>query len=165
MWVMKRARKNRRYTEGVQRVRGDMPTSWGAEHGCGLTCVVDNDANTLRAFRFISSSSSQFNLCLLYVMLAHLWERWVLSLCDSPCVLPWLICCCFLDVFTALSLSLLITRSDGNVCELLTITDFTSDPEAIGSRPVAVITARIHPGEANSSWVMKVCWCSAVTGV
>eukprot|EP00929_Paragymnodinium_shiwhaense_P047804 TRINITY_DN24257_c0_g1_i4.p1 TRINITY_DN24257_c0_g1~~TRINITY_DN24257_c0_g1_i4.p1 ORF type:complete len:946 (-),score=227.62 TRINITY_DN24257_c0_g1_i4:494-3331(-) len=43
----------------------------------------------------------------------------------------------------------------GNACDLITITSFCSDPAAIRSRRAVVITARVHPGESNSSWVMK----------
>eukprot|EP00042_Codosiga_hollandica_P040428 m.348044 g.348044 ORF g.348044 m.348044 type:complete len:1083 (-) comp55863_c0_seq1:70-3318(-) len=43
----------------------------------------------------------------------------------------------------------------GNNCDLLTITNFDSDQESIRSRKGIVLTARIHPGESNSSWMMK----------
>lgn len=43
----------------------------------------------------------------------------------------------------------------GNACDLITITSFCSDPAAIRSRRAVVITARVHPGESNASWVMK----------
>ncbi|KAG1705848.1 hypothetical protein DVH05_002413 [Phytophthora capsici] len=45
----------------------------------------------------------------------------------------------------------------GNNCDLLTITDFSQDDEndSIAMRRTAiVITARVHPGESNSSFVM-----------
>ncbi|KAK1939417.1 Cytosolic carboxypeptidase 3 [Phytophthora citrophthora] len=45
----------------------------------------------------------------------------------------------------------------GNNCDLLTITDFSQDDEndSIARRRTAiVITARVHPGESNSSFVM-----------
>lgn len=43
----------------------------------------------------------------------------------------------------------------GNACDLVTITSFCSDPDAIQARRAVVITARVHPGESNASWVMK----------
>lgn len=43
----------------------------------------------------------------------------------------------------------------GNACDLITITSFCSDPAALRGRRAIVITARVHPGESNASWVMK----------
>eukprot|EP00747_Dinoflagellata_sp_TGD_P064225 gnl/TRDRNA2_/TRDRNA2_153809_c1_seq1.p1 gnl/TRDRNA2_/TRDRNA2_153809_c1~~gnl/TRDRNA2_/TRDRNA2_153809_c1_seq1.p1 ORF type:complete len:878 (-),score=143.06 gnl/TRDRNA2_/TRDRNA2_153809_c1_seq1:50-2368(-) len=43
----------------------------------------------------------------------------------------------------------------GNACDLVTITSFTDDLAALRSRRAVVITARVHPGESNASWVMK----------
>lgn len=43
----------------------------------------------------------------------------------------------------------------GNACDLITITSFNSEPAALRSRRSVVITARVHPGESNASWVMK----------
>ena len=43
----------------------------------------------------------------------------------------------------------------GNNCELLTITNFNSKPSILKQRPIVILTARVHPGENNSSWVMK----------
>jgi len=43
----------------------------------------------------------------------------------------------------------------GNACDLITITSFCSDPVALKARRAVVITARVHPGESNASWVMK----------
>ncbi|XXQ37051.1 tubulin-glutamate carboxypeptidase [Plasmodiophora brassicae] len=43
----------------------------------------------------------------------------------------------------------------GNAVDLLTITNFKSSQASIEQRPVVVLTARIHPGETNASWVMK----------
>jgi murein tripeptide amidase MpaA len=43
----------------------------------------------------------------------------------------------------------------GNACDLVTITSFNSDPESLRSRRAVVITARVHPGESNASWIMK----------
>ena len=39
---------------------------------------------------------------------------------------------------------------------MLTITDFIDKTIAIADRYCVIITARIHPGESNSSWVMHV---------
>jgi hypothetical protein len=52
--------------------------------------------------------------------------------------------------------SLLCHTAAGNRCDLLTITDFTGSPETIAQREVVVLTARVHPGESNASWVMQV---------
>jgi len=43
----------------------------------------------------------------------------------------------------------------GNSCDLLTITSFMGDPEVLKRRKGIVITARVHPGETNASWMMK----------
>mmetsp|Transcript_108559 Transcript_108559/g.306027 ORF Transcript_108559/g.306027 Transcript_108559/m.306027 type:complete len:931 (+) Transcript_108559:180-2972(+) len=43
----------------------------------------------------------------------------------------------------------------GNACDLITITSFCCEPAAIQARRAVVITARVHPGESNASWVMK----------
>eukprot|EP00741_Cyanophora_paradoxa_P005167 tig00000863_g5009.t1 len=43
----------------------------------------------------------------------------------------------------------------GNNCDLLTITSFACDPEALKARKGIVVTGRVHPGESNSSWMMK----------
>ena len=44
----------------------------------------------------------------------------------------------------------------GNVCPLLTITDLTGEEEEGGrARRGVVVTARVHPGETNSSWMME----------
>jgi Cytosolic carboxypeptidase N-terminal domain len=51
--------------------------------------------------------------------------------------------------------SLLCRTAAGNRCDLLTITDFTAGAEAVAQREVIVLTARVHPGESNASWVMQ----------
>lgn len=43
----------------------------------------------------------------------------------------------------------------GNNCEMLIITTFQSDPEAIKNRKGIVITSRVHPGETGASYMMK----------
>ncbi len=42
----------------------------------------------------------------------------------------------------------------GNVCPLLTITNQLSDNERINKEYI-VLSSRVHPGETNSSWIMK----------
>lgn len=44
----------------------------------------------------------------------------------------------------------------GNACHLLTITNYKgADRQAMAARKGVVITARVHPGESNASWMMK----------
>jgi len=43
----------------------------------------------------------------------------------------------------------------GNNCEIVTITSFDSDPEEIKKRRGIFLSARVHPGESNASWVMQ----------
>ena len=43
----------------------------------------------------------------------------------------------------------------GNTVDMLTITSFASDPEAIAKRKGIVISARVHPGETNASFMMQ----------
>ena len=43
----------------------------------------------------------------------------------------------------------------GNNCELLTITSFASDSVALKVRKGVVVSARVHPGECNASWMMQ----------
>ncbi|KAG9398270.1 hypothetical protein AC1031_014863 [Aphanomyces cochlioides] len=48
----------------------------------------------------------------------------------------------------------LLARTLGRLdCDLLTITDF--DYQDVTDRPVIVLTARVHPGEPQASWVMR----------
>jgi hypothetical protein len=42
----------------------------------------------------------------------------------------------------------------GNTCQVITITASTPDPDELRRRRGVVITARVHPGETNSSWMM-----------
>jgi len=42
----------------------------------------------------------------------------------------------------------------GNRCELVTVTARTSDHEKSRSKPCIVVSARVHPGETNSSFIM-----------
>jgi len=41
----------------------------------------------------------------------------------------------------------------GNDCDLLTITEPTNDWKSLHNRSTIIITARVHPGETNASWV------------
>jgi len=43
----------------------------------------------------------------------------------------------------------------GNSCEMLTITSFCGNSELLKKRKGVVISARVHPGESNASWMMK----------
>ena len=47
----------------------------------------------------------------------------------------------------------------GFSCDLLTITDFDCTPEQMRRRRGVVLTARVHPGESNASWIMQVIAC------
>ena len=43
----------------------------------------------------------------------------------------------------------------GNVCELLTITDLSSTTAPpIATRPIVLLSSRVHPGETNASWAL-----------
>ena len=50
----------------------------------------------------------------------------------------------------------------GNPCDLITVTQPTDDPAELAARPGVVVSARVHPGETNASWMMQVtfgpCW-------
>eukprot|EP00818_Percolomonas_sp_WS_P003439 CAMPEP_0117437742 /NCGR_PEP_ID=MMETSP0759-20121206/1687_1 /TAXON_ID=63605 /ORGANISM="Percolomonas cosmopolitus, Strain WS" /LENGTH=840 /DNA_ID=CAMNT_0005229397 /DNA_START=1 /DNA_END=2523 /DNA_ORIENTATION=+ len=43
----------------------------------------------------------------------------------------------------------------GNNCDVLTVTSFSCDPQALKNRKGVVVSARVHPGESNASWMMK----------
>ena len=43
----------------------------------------------------------------------------------------------------------------GNICDILTITEPAATLLELKSRAVIIITARVHPGETNSSWIMQ----------
>jgi hypothetical protein len=55
-----------------------------------------------------------------------------------------------------LKMSTLCTTLVGNKCPLLTVTNFTSSPDAIAKRRAICISARVHPGETCASWTMQV---------
>jgi hypothetical protein len=38
---------------------------------------------------------------------------------------------------------------------MLIVTNFASDPLEISIRKSVILTARVHPGETNASWMMK----------
>ena len=42
----------------------------------------------------------------------------------------------------------------GNSVDLLTVTDFSLPPAEVAARKVVVLSARVHPGESNASWMM-----------
>ncbi|OQR98128.1 amino-acid acetyltransferase [Thraustotheca clavata] len=42
----------------------------------------------------------------------------------------------------------------GNPCDMVTITEFTSEPQVLKQRTGVVLTARVHPGETNGSFVL-----------
>ena len=43
----------------------------------------------------------------------------------------------------------------GNDVDMLIVTNFCSIPEDIAVRKAIILTARVHPGESNASWMMK----------
>ena len=49
----------------------------------------------------------------------------------------------------------LCTTLGGNVCPVLTITSPQGSEEEIKARKVIFVSSRVHPGESNSSWIMK----------
>lgn len=49
----------------------------------------------------------------------------------------------------------LCATSGGHECDLLTVTDFSASEAEIAARRVVVLSARVHPGETNASWMMN----------
>ena len=43
----------------------------------------------------------------------------------------------------------------GNYIDMLSVTSKVESPELLRSRKAIIVSARIHPGETNSSWMMK----------
>lgn len=43
----------------------------------------------------------------------------------------------------------------GNDVDMLIVTNFASMPEDIAVRKAVILTARVHPGETNASWMMQ----------
>lgn len=56
---------------------------------------------------------------------------------------------------TILKRSILTKSLAGNDLELLIITNFESTEEEIAQRKAVILTARVHPGETNSSFIMQ----------
>ena len=56
---------------------------------------------------------------------------------------------------TMIKRSLLTKSLAGNDLDLLLITNFESTEEEISQRKAIIITARVHPGETNSSFIMQ----------
>lgn len=42
----------------------------------------------------------------------------------------------------------------GNDVDMLIVTNFNSTPEEIAVRKAIILTARVHPGESNASWMI-----------
>ena len=51
--------------------------------------------------------------------------------------------------------SVLCQTVAGNDCEMVTITNFSADPEPAKQRKYIVMLSRVHPGESQASWMMK----------
>ncbi|CAE7219431.1 agtpbp1, partial [Symbiodinium sp. KB8] len=64
---------------------------------------------------------------------------------------------------SCLTRSTLTRTLAGNVCDILTIADKGRTLLPLGRRQALVFSARVHPGEANASWVMRGL-LEAVTG-
>jgi hypothetical protein len=45
---------------------------------------------------------------------------------------------------------------EGNSCHVLTVTEKCPTEESLLKKPVIIVTARVHPGESNASWIMSV---------
>lgn len=43
----------------------------------------------------------------------------------------------------------------GNACEMIIVTNFTSNQDAIAERKCVIICSRVHPGESNASFIME----------
>ncbi|DBA03462.1 TPA: hypothetical protein N0F65_002870, partial [Lagenidium giganteum] len=54
-----------------------------------------------------------------------------------------------------ISRSALCKSISGRQCDLLTITDFASGSQELKARKAIILTSRVHPGEAQSSWMMR----------
>lgn len=48
----------------------------------------------------------------------------------------------------------LCSTANGNCVPIVTVTSPWKSPEALQKRPVVLVTARVHPGESNASWIM-----------
>lgn len=43
----------------------------------------------------------------------------------------------------------------GNDSDMIIITNFTSEDEEIAERQAVILSARVHPGESNASFIME----------
>ncbi len=43
----------------------------------------------------------------------------------------------------------------GNQCDMLIITNFVGNSDHIAERPAVILTAKVHPGETNSSFIIE----------
>jgi murein tripeptide amidase MpaA len=43
----------------------------------------------------------------------------------------------------------------GNDCDMIIITNFSSNAEDIAERPAVILTSRVHPGESNASYIIE----------
>ncbi|KAG7391321.1 hypothetical protein PHYPSEUDO_005270 [Phytophthora pseudosyringae] len=59
------------------------------------------------------------------------------------------------DTLQILQHSSLCTTLSGRNCDLLTISDFTVSQQELNLRKAVFITSRVHPGEAQASWMMR----------
>jgi len=72
-------------------------------------------------------------------------SRWLDRLMRSPAVIQ----------DNCLRRQVLTKTVGGNNCDLLTITNFKQAPSCQIEKHVVILTARIHPGEVNTSWIIK----------
>ncbi|RLN95798.1 hypothetical protein BBJ28_00012088 [Nothophytophthora sp. Chile5] len=59
------------------------------------------------------------------------------------------------DMHQILRHSSLCTTLSGRNCDLLTISDFSVGLQEVKARKAVFITSRVHPGEAQASWMMR----------
>ncbi|RLN65644.1 hypothetical protein BBJ28_00001811 [Nothophytophthora sp. Chile5] len=59
------------------------------------------------------------------------------------------------DMHQILRRSSLCTTLSGRNCDLLTISDFSVGLQEVKARKAVFITSRVHPGEAQASWMMR----------
>ena len=50
---------------------------------------------------------------------------------------------------------ILCTTLSGHPCPLITVTNIPMRGKRMENKEYVVLSARVHPGESNSSWVMK----------